>query len=90
MTLLVQRRAALARLPAVTAVTAVTAVGSVVVGWGLAQYPWLLVDQVKISEAAGAPATLQGLLVAVGLAVVLVVPAMAYLYRITQTEAWTN
>ena len=82
--LLARRREALARL------TAVTAVGSVVVGWGVAQYPWLLVDQVRISEAAGAPATLQGLLVAVGLAVVLVVPAMAYLYRITQTEAWTR
>ncbi|RNL62925.1 cytochrome d ubiquinol oxidase subunit II [Nocardioides marmoriginsengisoli] len=82
--LLVRRRAALARL------TAVTAVGAVVVGWGVAQYPWLLVDQVRISEAAGAPATLQGLLVAVALAVLLVVPAMAYLYRITQTESWTR
>ena len=79
-----RRRYSLARWPAVVAVA------SVVSGWGAAQYPWLLVDQVTIRAAAGAPATLQGLLVAVSLAVVLVLPPLIYLLRLTQTEEWTR
>lgn len=82
--LLWRRRFAVARF------TAVAAVASVVLGWGLGQYPWLLVDEVRIQEAAGAPATLIGLLVAVGLAGVVVVPALGYLFRLTQTEPWTR
>jgi cytochrome d ubiquinol oxidase subunit II len=82
--LLARRRPDLARL------TAVTAVASVVIGWGVAQYPWLLVDQVTIDEAAGAPATLRALLVAVALAGVLVLPALGYLFRLTQSAAWSR
>ncbi|WP_244930129.1 cytochrome d ubiquinol oxidase subunit II [Nocardioides sp. W7] len=82
--LLVRRRYAVARL------TALVAVAAVVAGWGVGQYPWLLVDQVTIEDAAGADATLAALLVAVGIAAVLVVPSLAYLYRLTQTEAWTR
>ena len=70
--------------------TALVAVAAVVSGWGVAQYPWLLVDQVTIAEAAGAPATLEALLVAVGLAVVIVLPALGYLYRLTQSETWSH
>lgn len=84
LTLISIRRFALARL------TALTAVAAVVTGWGVGQYPWLLVDQVTISQAAGAPATLQALLVAVGLAVVLVLPALSYLYKLTQSESWSR
>lgn len=50
----------------------------------------LLVDEATIADAAGAPATLQALLVAVGLAVVMVVPALGYLYKLTQSEAWSR
>jgi len=74
----------------VARVTAVGAVASVVLGWGVGQYPWLLVDEVRIADAAGAPATLSALLVAVALAVVLVVPALAYLFWLTQSERWTR
>ena len=82
--LLWRRRFAVARF------TAVAAVASVVLGWGLGQYPWLLVDEVRIEDAAGASATLTGLLVAVGLAGVIVVPALSYLFWLTQTEPWTR
>lgn len=82
--LLVVRRFALARL------TALVAVASVVCGWGVGQYPWLLVDQVRIDDAAGATATLEALLVAVGLAGVIVLPALGYLYWLTQSERWTE
>ena len=74
----------------VARLTAVAAVASVVSGWGIGQYPWLLVDEVRIVDAAGATATLQGLLVAVGLAVVVVVPPLAYLFRLTQSEEWSR
>jgi cytochrome d ubiquinol oxidase subunit II len=65
---------------------AVVAVAAVIIGWGVAQYPWLLVDQTRIADAAGAPATLHALLVVVGLAAALVVPALAYLYRLAVTS----
>ena len=70
--------------------TAVGAVATVVVGWAAAQYPWLLVEHVTIDDAAGAQATLRALLVVVGLAVLLVVPALSYLFYLTQTEKWSR
>ena len=82
--LLATRRFAVARL------TAVVAVASVVSGWGVAQYPWLLVDQITITDAAGAPATLYALLVAAGLAAAIVLPALGYLYKLTQSESWAG
>ena len=82
--LLVRRRFSVAR------VTAVAAVAAVVSGWGVGQYPWLLVDEVRIADAGGADATLVGLLVAAGLATVIVVPALGYLYRLTQTPDWSQ
>lgn len=82
--LLVRRNYRPARL------TAAAAVVSVVGGWGVGQYPWLLVDEVRIEDAGGAQATLQALLVVVGLAAVIVVPALAYLFRLTQSEEWSR
>jgi cytochrome d ubiquinol oxidase subunit II len=75
---------------AVARVAALVAVAAVVSGWGVGQYPWLLVDHVTIADAAGAPATLQALLVAVGLAVLIVLPALGYLYKLTQSESWSR
>jgi cytochrome d ubiquinol oxidase subunit II len=74
----------------VARVFAATAVAAVVTGWGVGQYPWMLVDQLTISEAAGAPATLAGLLFVVTLAVVLIQPAFAYLLWLTQSERWSQ
>jgi cytochrome bd ubiquinol oxidase subunit II len=65
-------------------ITAVLAVAAVLMGWGVGQYPWLLVDQVTIEQGAGADSTLTALLVAVGLAVVVVLPPLVYLFRFTQ------
>lgn len=60
--------------------TAVIAVASIVAGWGVAQYPWILVDQVEIADGAGHRSTLIGLLVTAGLAAVLVLPSLAALF----------
>ena len=71
-------------------VTAVGAVAGVVLGWAAGQYPWFLVHELTIPQAAGATATLEALLVAVFLAVVLVLPGFVYLFRLTQTEKWSH
>ena len=82
--LLLKRRFGIARF------TAVVAVATVILGWGFGQYPWLLVDEVSIQDAAGAPATLAALLVAAALAAVIVLPALVYLYWLTQSEEWAH
>ena len=80
--LLARRRYSAAR------VAAVGAVATVVAAWGVAQYPWLLVDHVTIQDTAGAPATLAALLVVVALAGLLVLPALTYLFLLAQ--AWSS
>lgn len=67
-------------------VAAVAAVASVVLGWGVGQWPWLLVDEVEVEAGAGASATMWALVLTFGAAAVLVVPALAYLYWITQRD----
>lgn len=79
-----RRRYSPARLAAAVAVL------GVVSGWGIGQFPWLLVDEVTIVDAAGAPATLNALLLAVGLAAVVVVPPLLYLLKLTQSEQWSR
>ena len=74
----------------VARVFAVAAVAAVITGWGVGQYPWMLVDQLTINDAAGARATLTGLLVVVALAMLLIVPAFAYLLWFTQSERWSR
>ncbi|MBE1877487.1 cytochrome d ubiquinol oxidase subunit II [Myceligenerans sp. TRM 65318] len=80
----------LRRRPAAGRVSAVIAVASVIIGWGAAQYPWLLVDEVTIADAAGAPATLRALLLVAALAGVIVIPLLVYLFRLTQSEQWAR
>jgi cytochrome d ubiquinol oxidase subunit II len=70
-------------------ITAVLAVVAIVAGWGVGQYPWLLVDEVRIADGAGAHPTLVGLLGVTGLAAVTVVPSLAYLLWLTQREDWS-
>jgi len=67
-------------------VTAAGAVAAVVLGWGVGQWPWLLVDEIEVEAAAGAGATLWALLVVFGLAAVTVLPALAYLFWVTQRD----
>jgi cytochrome d ubiquinol oxidase subunit II len=71
-------------------VSAATAVAAVIIGWGVGQYPWMLVDQFTISDAAGARPTLAALLVVAAIAAVIVLPALGYLLWLTQTEKWSR
>jgi cytochrome bd ubiquinol oxidase subunit II len=80
--LLKRRRWALARL------TAVAAVGAIVVGWGVAQYDWILVDELTIDQAAGARATLIWLVIVFVAAAVTAVPAMIWLFVLVNQDEW--
>jgi cytochrome bd ubiquinol oxidase subunit II len=65
-------------------VLAGAAVVAVIWGWGAAQYPYLLPEKLTVADGAAASETLSALLVVFGLAVVVVVPALALLYTLDQ------
>jgi cytochrome bd ubiquinol oxidase subunit II len=63
---------------------AVGAVAAVIWGWGVAQHPYLLPQQLTIDAAAAPSATLTSVLIVFGVAVVLVIPSMVLLYTLAQ------
>jgi cytochrome bd ubiquinol oxidase subunit II len=63
---------------------AVGAVAAVIWGWGAAQYPYLLPETLTIEDGAAADATLTAVLIVFGIAVVVVLPALAFLYTLAQ------
>jgi len=65
---------------------AVGAVVAVVAGWGVAQHPYLLPQVLTIDAGAAPSATLTGVLIVFGVAVVLVIPSMALLYTLAQRD----
>jgi cytochrome bd ubiquinol oxidase subunit II len=67
-----------ARPPAVGAVVAV------IWGWGVAQYPYLLPEKLKIADGAAPSATLTAVLIVFGAAVVIVLPSIALLFTLAQ------
>ena len=78
--ILLVRRAA----PRVLQALAVTAVATLVLGWGVAQYPYLLGTHLSISRAAAPEPTLWALTVVAAVALLVVVPAMALLFSLEQ------
>ena len=63
---------------------AVGAVVAVIWGWGVAQYPYLLPQTLTIKDGAGASETLTAVLIVFGVAVVVVLPALGFLYTLAQ------
>jgi cytochrome bd ubiquinol oxidase subunit II len=63
---------------------AVGAVVAVVWGWGVAQFPYLLPETLRIDQAAAPDPTLTGVLIVFGAAVVLVIPAITLLFSLAQ------
>jgi cytochrome d ubiquinol oxidase subunit II len=82
--LLATRRYAAARAASALAVTAI------LVGWALGQYPYVLLPEVTIEEAARGRATLVAMLVALVGGALLLVPALAYLYVLFQRSPATG
>jgi cytochrome d ubiquinol oxidase subunit II len=65
---------------------AIAAVASIVCSWGVAQWPYLLPESLTFSAAAAPSGTLAAILVAVGLAAVIVLPGFALLYVLDQKD----
>ena len=65
-------------------ILAMLAVAGIVVGWGVAQWPYLLPTSLEVSEAAAPTGTLEALIVATGGFVVIVLPAFILLYVLDQ------
>jgi cytochrome d ubiquinol oxidase subunit II len=63
---------------------AIAAVVTIVWGWAVAQYPYLLPTQVTIDDAAAPSDTLTSVLIVFGAAVLLVIPSIVLLYMLTQ------
>ena len=65
-------------------VLAVGAVASIVIGWGVAQWPYLLPETLEVTDAAAPSGTLGALIVATVGAVLIVVPGFVLLYILDQ------
>jgi cytochrome bd ubiquinol oxidase subunit II len=63
---------------------AIGAVASIVIGWGVAQWPYLLPETLEVTDAAAPSGTLNALLVAVIAAALIVVPGFVLLYTLDQ------
>src|SRR3712207_5748934 len=62
--------------------TATLAVAAIVVGWALAQEPYLLPPELTLDEAAANDATLTGVVIAMAVGSLILGPALFYLYRL--------
>ena len=65
-------------------ILAIGAVASIIVGWGVAQWPYILPESLKVSQAAAPSGTLTALLVAAALAALIVLPGFIFLYTLDQ------
>lgn len=65
---------------------AIGAVVAVIAGWAVAQYPYLFPETLTVTDGAGADPTLTALIVVFIAAILIVVPALALLYRLAQKQ----
>ena len=63
-------------------VTSAAAVTAIVVGWVLAQDPYLLPPRLTLEQAAASDATLTAVVISVAIGMVLLVPSLWFLYRL--------
>ena len=77
-----QRRLGEAELPATGEHDPVGQVACVLVGWGLAQYPYLVIPDLTLTNAATVPSTLHAMQSALAVGAVVLFPAFGYLYYV--------
>ena len=65
-------------------ILAAGAVASVVIAWGVAQWPYMLPESLKVSEAAAPTGTLEAILVVFVFAAVIILPSLGLLYVLDQ------
>ena len=68
-------------------ILSIGAVVSVVVGWGVAQWPYILPTSLKVSAAAAPDPTLATILVVFVIAAVVILPSLGWLYYLDQHSA---
>jgi cytochrome d ubiquinol oxidase subunit II len=69
---------------------AMGAVATVVLGWGVAQYPYILPTSLKLSAAAAPDATLWAVVIVFLVAAVVILPSLALLYYLDQRDLLTT
>jgi cytochrome bd ubiquinol oxidase subunit II len=69
---------------------AVVAVASVLFGWGVAQWPYLIVPDVTVTEAAAPDATLRVVIIGFALGGAVLAPSLYLLFRIFKSEPSTE
>jgi cytochrome d ubiquinol oxidase subunit II len=74
-------------LPGYARLLSIGAVASVVVGWGVAQWPYILPESLKVSAAAAPDPTLEAILFVFVLAAILILPSLGWLYYLDQHSA---
>jgi cytochrome d ubiquinol oxidase subunit II len=67
-------------------ITAAAQVGFIVLGWAASQYPYLVVPDLTLQQAAASPNVLRLLLVALALGLITVVPSIVLLLRVFQSR----
>jgi cytochrome d ubiquinol oxidase subunit II len=65
-------------------VLSIGAVATVVIGWGVAQWPYMLPESLKVSQAAAPTGTLEAVLVVFICAAVIILPSLGLLYTLDQ------
>jgi cytochrome bd ubiquinol oxidase subunit II len=65
-------------------ILAMGAVATVVVGWGVAQWPYILPTSLKVSQAAAPSGTLTAVIVVFVIAAVVLLPSLGLLYALDQ------
>ena len=65
------------------------AVATVVVSWGVAQWPYILPTSLKVSQAAAPSGTLTTILVVFILAAIIILPSLGLLYTLDQKSLVT-
>ena len=65
---------------------AMGAVATVVLGWGVAQYPYILPTSMKLSAAAAPDATLWSVVIVFLIAAVVILPSLGLLYYLDQRD----
>ena len=63
---------------------AIGAVATVIAGWGVAQWPYVLPETLKVEQAAAPSGTLTAVLVVFAVAVVTILPSIGLLYVLDQ------
>lgn len=69
---------------------AMGAVATIVLGWGVAQYPYILPTSLKLSAAAAPDATLWSVVIVFLIAAVVILPSLGLLYYLDQRDLLTT